>query len=474
VTITLDGSSLAPGQLLRIVDGAPVSVDPAARARVAEAHETARRVATRRPVYGRTTGVGANLGVAVDPDSDAGLRLIRSHAGGAGALVPERVARAMMVVRANQLLAGASGADPTVVDALISALSSRRNPAIHEFGSLGTADLTAMAELALTLIGERPWLGPHDPVPPALALDGFDALPLLSSSALTIAQSALAQTELWRLVRATAVVAALSFTALQGSPEAFAPEVQAGRPHEGSVAAAARMRELIGLRAVASGRIQDPYGLRAFPPVQGVLLDAMRHADAVLTVELNAAAENPFVSVAADDVFHHGGFHQAPLAAALDSLRLALLGSAQLTTARISALFEPRLTELTPFLAAGPAGSSGLLVLEYTAAGAVAALRAAAMPVALGSAVLSRGAEEHASFAPQAARLTVDAVAAYRIVLAVELVAAVRALRLSDRAPAGAELSGFFEAAAAGLSASVEDRPLDGDLVIAAELLDRF
>ena len=37
---------------------------------------------------------------------------------------------------------------------------------------------------------------------------------------------------------------------------------------------------------------------------------------AVLAIELNAGAENPLVSVSADDVFHHGNFHQAPLAAA--------------------------------------------------------------------------------------------------------------------------------------------------------------
>jgi histidine ammonia-lyase len=44
--------------------------------------------------------------------------------------------------------------------------------------------------------------------------------------------------------------------------------------------------------------------------------------------------------------------------------------------------------------------------------------------------VLSRGVEEHAGFATQSARATTDVIGAYRIVLACELVAAVRALRL--------------------------------------------
>ncbi len=50
------------------------------------AWETAREVTARRPVYGRTTGVGANrnVGLAEDDLAEHGLRLLRSHAAGAG------------------------------------------------------------------------------------------------------------------------------------------------------------------------------------------------------------------------------------------------------------------------------------------------------------------------------------------------------------------------------------------------------
>src|SRR6201999_1154244 len=109
-------------------------------------------------------------------------------------------------------------------------------------------------------------------------------------------------------------------------------------------------------------------------------------------------AENPLVVTAADDVMHHGNFHQAQLAAELDAVRPAVLSTAQLSTARLAALMEPRLTDGPAFLADGPPGSSGLMVIEYTTASAVAQLRALAGPVTGGGAVLSRGAEEHASF----------------------------------------------------------------------------
>jgi histidine ammonia-lyase len=131
---------------------------------------------------------------------------------------------------------------------------------------------------------------------------------------------------------------------------------------------------------------------------------------------------------------------------------------------------EPQITGLTPFLATDPVPSSGLMILEYVSHSAVADIRRLAAPAALGSAVLSLGVEEHAGFATQAARSATGAVAAYRVVLACELVAAVRALRLSAARPAG-PLAGAFGLAAAVLPDSTADRPLDEDLSIAQELL---
>ena len=424
---------------------------------------------TRRPVYGRTTGVGANLGVAVDDRS--GQRLLHSHAGDAGTPVSARVARATVVVRANQLLVGAAGVDPALIEALVLAANSGAHAALLEFGSIGTGDLTALARLALTLQGEAPWIGAG---PAPFTVDDLDALALLSSSAPTIARAALAACELDRLADAAVVIAALTGVAVGASTEPFSAPVAQARPHPGSVAVAARMRELISSADRRGDRVQDPYGLRALPSVHGVLVDALSRLRDVVGIELNAGAENPLVSSEAGDVFHHGNFHQAPLAAALDSTRLALLSVGQLSTTRLSALMEPQLTGQAAFLADGPAGSSGLMILEYTAASALAAMRAAATPVTTGTAVISRGAEAHASFAPLAASQTDTALAALRVVLAAELVAAVRALRLDGREPAAPELRAAFAAAAAALPTDTADRPLDHDLVVGAGLLDTF
>ena len=71
-------------------------------------------------------------------------------------------------------------------------------------------------------------------------------------------------------------------------------------------------------------RIQDPFGLRAFPQVQGVALDGVAQLRRILEIEVNAAAENPLVDADSGGVYHHGQFSTAYPALALDHVRAAV------------------------------------------------------------------------------------------------------------------------------------------------------
>lgn len=504
----LDGTGLGLSGLIRLADGtADPVVDPAALDRVRRARETADRLAATGRWYGRGTGVGAHRSVPVDAADETahGLRLLRSHAGGAGALLPARPVRAMLAVRANQLLAGGSGIHPSFVTALTDALRLGVHPAVNEYGAVGTGDLTALAQTGLTLLGERPWLTargcsrtcgcaawarattdprsaedshphggmPHHDLPEPTTLRPGDALALLSSNALALAQAALAAHETGLLLRATHAVAALSLAAVSGSPEAYAAPVHALRPYPGPARAAAEVRRLLGMPDHPSGpgrRIQDPYGFRAFPQVHGAALEASDALCRIVEAEINCPSENPLLTPDGR-LYHHGGFFAAHLALALDGLNLALLKTAQLSAARLTALSRTDLTGLPAFLATGPDGSSGAMILEYTANSALSDLRSsAAAPAFAGHVVLSDGLEEAAAFAGQAARQTQRATAAYTTTLACELVAAVRALRLHPAPPAVPALT----LAAAALPTPTEDRPLSGDITAAAELLPRL
>jgi histidine ammonia-lyase len=478
-TVVLDGAGLGVEDVVRLADGAAVPLPGAAAAkRAEESWNAARQIAATGRVYGRSTGVGANRNEDVPTEAAAGhgLRLLRSHAGAIGEELPARQVRAMLAVRANQLLAGGAGLRPSVVSALCEALETGAYPVVNEFGSVGTGDIAALAQAGLALAGEHPWRGAGAPAPQPL--DNNDALALISSNALTLGQSALALHELRGLIGATQVVGALSLLAVDGSHEAYAAPVHAARPHRGSAEVARRMRELIGAADRPTpplGRLQDPYGFRCLPQIHGPAHDAADALEQVLTVEINAAAENPLIAPEDLAAYHHGGFYQAQLALALDHFRLAVTQVARLSTSRLSTLNEPAYTRLRPFLADHEPASSGVMILEYAAGAALGDLRAFSAPASLGHAVLSRGVEEQASFASLAARQTLRACGAYRLVVGCELVAAVRALRQRDLRPEpGLPVGRAFALAEAVLDADPADRPLTGDVTAAAALLDRF
>jgi histidine ammonia-lyase len=188
---------------------------------------------------------------------------------------------------------------------------------------------------------------------------------------------------------------------------------------------------------------------------------------------VNTASENPVLlgdTPTDAGLAHHGGFHAAHLQLALDGATLAVAQTGQLVLARLAALIEPSFTGLAPFLGDGTPGASGVMILEYIAASALGELRAAATPAGLQSVTLSRGVEEDASFASLAARQALTAVENYRTLIACELVAAVRAVRMLDRVPANPYIASVM-ASCAALPTGTADRDLTADLELAASLL---
>jgi len=471
--VVIDGASLSSAVVAAVARRqAEVAVGERAEAAARAAWRTGQELAARQPVYGRNTGVGANHVVDLSEGDRAGhgIRLLRSHAAGTGPLLAPEVARAMLVVRLNQLGAGGSGVDPALLPVLADAINRGFTPPVPLIGAIGTGDLTALASTGLCLLGERAWQGGSGP-PPRLRIRTSEALGFINSSAATLGDAALACHDLAGLLRCAAPVAALSLLAVHGSAEPYAEAVHLARPHPGQQRVAASMRALLAPGPLAAVRVQDPYGYRAFPQVHGPALDSVEHAAGAVEAELNGSAENPLIDVAGHAAWHNGNFHAAYVGLALDAIRAALFQTAALSVARLGTLMEPSFTSLNAFLAQDRA-SSGVMILEYVAHSAVADIRRFAAPAALGGAVLSRGVEEHAGFATQAARATSDAVAAYRAVLACELIAATRALRLQAQAPGeGGGLRKAYDLADSALDRATADRPLDSDLAVADRVL---
>jgi len=307
--------------------------------------------------------------------------------------------------------------------------------------------------------------------PPRLGLR--DALGFMSSSAMTAGHAALLSVDARALQAGWLEVAALSFEALDADPIVLDERVQAARGARGQARVAERMRELLAgapFDPRAPDRlVQDPYPFRVLPQVDGVAYDALESLEEVLARELNARPENALIHEGS--ALPTGNFHAAEVGAALDSMRAAFAHCASLIAGRVSALLDPRMSGLPPFLAADPGPDSGHMMLEYTAHAAAAEIRSLATPMAVQSVWASLGVESHASLAATAARRTAEMLEAMNVLVATELVVAMRALRMAGRVPAGAGVQPLFEAAAGALPADLDDRAFGEDVEAARQLL---
>lgn len=448
-----------------------VEVAPHVEAGLRASADDAASAAHTSPAYGRTTGVGANRNEhADDRDGLHGLRLVRSHATGAGPDLGPDVGRASMLVRAHQLCQPGSGIPYGVVVALVRALDDGRTAPVRSYGGLGTGDITVLGELALCLLGELPW---HDGTRSAYldAVDAGAALAFMSSSAPTIAAAALATERARRIGRASLVVAALSALAVRGTAQQWSAPAVDARPSAGVAHAAAVMRHVLGGCTYRPVRTQDPISFRSIPFVAGPFVEVGDALVGEIDRSIAARAENP--RFALGEVWHHGAFHLTSLALHLDTFRLALTQWLSTSLARTVKVNDPTYTDQQRFLADGPAGSSGVMVLEYTAASALETVRTLADPVSRHTTTISIGTEDHASFATRAAVATHDLLGAASTIVGCELVTALRSVRraLADGEVVVGRVVDDVLARCGPLPTDTSDRPLIDDVAIAIELL---
>ncbi len=446
----VDGNTLTLAQVCDAARAqtADAQLAPAARARMEQSRALIDRLAAGdAAIYAVNTGVGllANVRIPREDLDQLQRNVIRSHCAGVGEPLARDVVRAMMLIRANVLAKGFSGIRPLVADRLCDLMQHGVTPVVPSQGSVGASgDLAPLAHMALVLIGEGEAEFEDEILPGAEALrragiERLDLHPKEGISLINGTQAMLAigclELEAAELLAETAdVIGSLTLDALRGTPRAFDPRIHEARPHPGQLASAARLRSLLEGSEIRDShigcqRVQDAYSLRCIPQVHGPVRDALAEARRVFEIEINSATDNPLVF--GDEIVSGGNFHGESLAFQLDFLAVALNALAGLSERRIDRLVNPALNEeLPPFLAGHAGLESGLMMVQVTAASLVAENRVLAHPASTGSITTSGNKEDFVSMGMTSAVKLQRIVRNTRNVLAIEALAAARALDL--------------------------------------------
>ena len=402
---------------------------------------------THEHTYGVNTGFGRFVSTSIPEDQteELQLRLLRSHACGVGEPYPDSVVRAAMLLRANALAKGNSGARVETVELLLECLNRGVLPFVPARGSVGASgDLAPLAHLALPLVGEGRawWEGELLEGGEALARAGLEPVRLVAKEGLSLingtqfmaAQGALALVRAWRLARVADCVCALSLEALQGSRNSFIPQVHALRPLRGQAASARNVLRLLDGSAISEShrwcdKVQDAYSLRCAPQVHGASRDLLDYVDYTVSTELNSATDNPLVLVEQDTLVSNGNFHGQPLAFALDALAMGAAELASISERRVERMVNPALSDGLPaFLTREGGINSGMMILQYVSAALVSENKVLAHPASVDSIPTSAGQEDHVSMGNAAGLKSLQVLANAERSVAIELLAGAQAV----------------------------------------------
>jgi len=395
----------------------------------------------------------------------------------------------MLLLRANVLATGFSGARPLVIETLISMLDQGVTPVIPEKGSVGASgDLAPLAHLAAAAIGEGEAFYQGERLPGAVAmqragiaplqLEVKEGLALLNGTQAMGAVGALAMHRAARLVQLADVAGAMTLEALRGTPVAFDERIHAARPHVGQLAVAAHLRELLSDSEIRKShlendpRVQDAYSLRCMPQVHGAVRDALAHVRETLERESGSATDNPLVFSDTGEVLSGGNFHGAPVALVLDYAAIALTDLMSITERRIDRLVNPDTNDnLPPFLTIQPGISSGFMMLQVTAVALLNEAKVLAHPASIDNVPTDGGKEDHVSMGMTSATKLRSIVDIAEMSTAIELMTAAQALDFRKPLSPGRGVKQAYESIRAAVVPVTSDRAMSADIERIIELI---
>ncbi len=446
-------------------------------------------LASNEIIYGINTGFGSLCNVVI---SDANLEklqenLVLSHACGLGDVVPENICRMIYLLKIINLAHGFSGVRVDLIEKMIDLYNAKITPVIYQLGSLGASgDLAPLAHLSLPLLGEGKVYFEGQILPSGLALrakgiapltlKSKEGLALLNGTQFSLAYATNILAECQSLFHLANKIAALSMDAFVCDISPFDPLLHAIRPHPGQISAAKEIYgylELSEVRNMEKLSVQDPYSFRCVPQVHGASYQAIKHAEEVVNIEINAVTDNPNVFDEANKILSGGNFHAQPLALVLDYLAMAMAELGSISERRVYQLINGE-RGLPAFLTKYPGLDSGFMIAQYTAASIVSQNKQYCTPASVDSIVSSKGQEDHVSMAANAATKAYKVLQNLKSLLAIEVLTAAQAFEFRRPCKTSAPLESLLFDVRKEIPFLEEDRLMHDDLKKAEKLINAW
>lgn len=446
--IVLGSGPVAIADIVAVArDFATVGLHGAVAPRLVQARAVVMRALERgERVYGLTTGLGAAVDTSLSKDAIPAFqaRAIQARAVGVGECLSIEEVRAMLVTRLVGICHGASGLSPDLAETIVAMLNAGVHPQVRRIGSLGEADLSALAQLFLPLTGagEAEFKGAILPGLEAMAAAGIalpslgpkDGLALLNANAQSVGLAALAVDAMDKALHAGFLAGALSLEGFRANLSPLDPALAKLRAMPGHLAGVDRLRRILAgsdlFEPGRARRVQDPLSFRCLAPVAGHATRALAAARLAVEGELASAPDSPVVLVERDTLLSSVNFDTTELALTFEAAGLAMAHLAATSAARIVKLMSPGMSDLPRFLTRHGGSHAGFATSQKTAAALEAEIRHLALPLGAMTLPVADGVEDYAPMTPRIVEKTHAIAKRLTRLAAVELVVAAEAVDL--------------------------------------------
>lgn len=343
-----------------------------------------------RAVYGVNTGYGGSADTRTDDVTNLQKALVQHH--NAGILLssdlgyeshpmledlkshalPNQVARASMLIRANALLRGHSAVRLELIEAMVTLIEKDLTPVIPLRGSISASgDLTPLAYIAGVLEGNpdiyvnggksRNYrIIPADEAMQMAGLAPFtfgpkEGLGLLNGTGVSTALASIVISQAQNLALYSQILTVMGTEALLGTTHNFHPFIADVRPHPGQKEAAHNILNWLSDSSLAIdssakniGLAQDRYALRTSSQWIGPQLEDLLSAQKQVEAELNSTTDNPLIDIERDTIHHGGNFQAAAITSAMEKTLLTMQMLGKLVFAQCSEIINPMLNKGLP------------------------------------------------------------------------------------------------------------------------------
>ena len=427
----------------------PVEIAPEAYARLEQGRQLMQELSRGgKAIYGFNRGVGWNKDQDIDESyfETQNLKIIRSHTLGMEPFNTDQEVRAMMAIRLNNMLIGASCASDDLANIYRDFLNHGITPRVPRRGSVGEADITTISHMGRAFIGEGEvsYRGGIVPTGRALEAEGLKPLRLTLKDAHTIilsncqgeAMAAALVYQAERLVKMSDLIFCLDYEGLNGNIEAMREDVNRLRGLPGQMACAARCRKYLEGSYLHEDHpdraLQDPLSFRGGFTVTGTVEDALSFVRRILTVQINSPSDNPCIIPGTDGLYVNSNFETTTLAVGVEMLSIALGHLSRTVNYRLIKMGSPDFTGLPRFLAPRDGSAHGYSTIQNTYSAIDAENRSLINPSSVDFYHMQGGIEDHASNLPLVASKSLQIVDNLRYLVGMEALSAAQAVDLRD------------------------------------------